>query len=87
MWAKRQQLVKVSMSTSISLSAITFRQLPGSKALKWDRANPCEIIPTVWNEPSLTLTVDFLLPDGVRFGLTLTPRGDQSRDPCAISVL
>lgn len=51
MWAKRQQLVKVSISTSKSLSAITFRQLPGSKTLKWDRASPCEFSPTVWNEP------------------------------------
>lgn len=88
MWAKRQQLVKVSVSTSKSLSAITFRQLPGSKALKWDRTNPCEFSPTVWNEPALTLTVVFFLPDGVHFGLSLTPRGDQSRNPvCPISVL
>ena len=87
MWAKRQQLVKVSISTSKSLLAITFRQLPGSKALKWDRINPCEFSPTVWNEPALTLTI-FFLPDGVHFGLTLTPRGDQSRNPvCLISVL
>lgn len=71
----------------VYLSAISFRQLHGSKALKWDRANPWEFSPTLWNEPPLTLTVVFPL-HGVHFGLSLTPAGDQSRDPvCPISVL